>query len=85
MMTNVPIELDNDALNHLAILIDGKQTKRTATRAEIKALGAKMFAAIRDLDPCQVRNGGVESVANAVVTDIDRGGWTLIDEPPGIA
>ena len=38
MKTNVSIELDDQQLRLLADIIDGKQTQRTATRAEIVAI-----------------------------------------------
>ena len=84
MIVNVRLDLDDDTLRHIATLLSGRQVKRTATRAEICALGAAFFNPVRNVDPCQVRQAHVESVADAVVSDIDRGGWTLIGEPPGI-
>ena len=85
MMTNCPIELDDDALSHLADLIDGRSTKRTATRNEIKAIAVACFKSIRDLSPGDVlEEPRVDAIGDLVIEDINRGGWTFIGEPPGI-
>jgi hypothetical protein len=46
MKTNVPIELDDEQLSRLADLIDGKHTKRKATRKEIVDTAQRCFRAI---------------------------------------
>lgn len=46
MKTNVPIELDDSQLSRLADLIDGKPTKRAATRKEIVSLCQQHIAGL---------------------------------------
>ncbi len=46
MKTIVEVELSDEQLTRLADMIDGKHTKRTATRKEIKEYVPKVFQAL---------------------------------------
>ena len=57
MKTNVSIELTDEQRNALAVAIDGKQSKRLATRAELGALCRLFVEAVIEHEaeqaPCQ--------------------------------
>lgn len=88
MKTNVAITLTDEQRSHLANLLDGKPSKRLATRAEVNALVNAFVQALEELNIDDVDPGPgdrAELVTGAVIEDINRGGWTLIGEPPGLA
>ena len=83
MKTNVAITLTDEQRSHLANLFDGKESKRLATRQEVTRL-------VLDCIDCALQFGiedlpSGERIGNTIIEDINRGGWTLIGEPPGIA
>lgn len=46
MKVNVPIKIDDEARNNLAQVIDGKPTKRLATRKEVNEVCQGLVAAL---------------------------------------
>lgn len=80
MKTNVPIELDDDQRSHLADLIDGKHSKRLATRREIGLIVRDCIDCALQLTPGDVPAG--ERLGAAITDDINRGGWSMVDQPP---
>lgn len=90
MKTNVSIELNEHELRHVANLLDRKVTARKATRREIGSLLNAAMRRILDLnledvqaayrasDP-ELELGSTPS--ENLLRDIDRGGWSFIDEP----
>lgn len=85
MKTNAPIELTDDQRSHLANLIDGKQTKRKATRGEICALVAACIDKAMDCSVGADRRAEpehrIEHVAASVIDDINRGAWSMVGQP----
>jgi hypothetical protein len=79
MKTNVPIELRPDQLSHIANLIDRKQNKRTATRAEIIALTRSFFHALLERNVGETTRPGPQG-ADDVIHDINAGAWSFIGE-----
>lgn len=80
MKTNVKVELTDDERNRLAILFDGKHSKRLATRKEIVLFVDACLDAALDADP----NGngqkpGPEKCGEWVIHDINEGGWSILD------
>ena len=59
MKTNVSIELNDEQRNRLAILIDGKESKRMATRKEVVEL-------------CQRHIGGLAEASEPAKVQIER-------------
>ena len=81
MKTNVKVDLTDDERNRLAILFDGKHSKRQATRKEIVLFVDACLGAALDADP----NGngqkpGAEHCGELVIHDINEGGWSFIGE-----
>jgi hypothetical protein len=81
MKTNVKIELTDDERNRLAVLFDGKHSKRQATRKEIVLFVDACLDAALDANP----NGngqapGPEQCGESVIQDINAGGWSFIGE-----
>lgn len=95
MKTNVSIELTDGQRDHLATLIDGKQSKRLATRADICALVLACIDRALEVDPETTAEplgemradpdvpvdefSGVRVLSNVVIEDIDRGAWSFLD------
>lgn len=65
MKVNVNLDLDDQSRLMLADLIDGKETKRLATRSEIRTLCANLIDALvdiqsgQDLTPTEAHNGSL--------------------------
>ena len=81
MKTNVKIDLTDDERNRLAVLFDGKQSKRLATRADIVSFVNACLDAALDADPN--RHDRPSSPAQAgewVIHDINEGGWSILDQ-----
>ena len=84
MKTNVKLELNDDERNRLAVLFDGKQTKRLVTRAELVDFVDACIDRALDLDPPQypVHGNSLGAAVGDVIRDINAGGWTFIGQPP---
>ena len=80
MKTNVPIDLSDDQRSHLADLFDGKHSKRLATRREISLLMRDCIDCALQLTPGDVPPG--VRLGAAITDDINRGGWSMVDQPP---
>lgn len=80
MKTNVPIDLDDDQRSHIADLIDGKHSKRLATRREIGLLLRDCIDCALQLSPGDVPAG--ERLGAAIMDDINRGAWSMVGQPP---
>ena len=79
MITNVKIELDDESRSRLADLIDGKHTKRLASRRDIVILVLECIESAVRLGPADLVPG--ESIGNVILSDIDRGAWSFVDQP----
>lgn len=80
MKINAKIELQDDDLSHIANLIDGKFTKRKATRREVTHLIDTFLMRIAFIDVKQDRPASDESLADNVIHDINEGGWSFIGQ-----
>ena len=82
MKTNVKVSLTDDERNCLAVLFDGKQSKRLATRAEIVDFVDACIDAALEAHPGDAAAPSVTAAADTVIADINAGGWTFIGQPP---
>lgn len=80
MKVNLKLNLSDDELSHIANLIDGKFTKRKATRREIGALVSAFVDRVAYIDVKQDRPANDESLADDVIHDINEGGWSFIGQ-----
>ena len=80
MKTNVAIELTDQERDHVANLLAGTANKKLATRADINALTHEFWRRVLETN---IGDAPTDLVGD-VIEDINRGGWTLIGEPPGI-
>ncbi len=81
MKTNIPLELTDEQRNTLAQLLDGKETKRLATRKEVVTMAHEFFLGMLE-----------RSEVKAEVLDYDHledknesyiRGWNLVGERMG--
>jgi hypothetical protein len=82
MKTNISIELTDEERDYIANRIDGKVTKRLATRKEISDLALYIMSRVVSDNPPSIVS--MDAIADPVVSeieDIDRGGWSFIGEP----
>lgn len=83
MKTNIPIDLTEEERHALADMLDGKSTTRLATRKDINALAEAFFrqALLRyAFEGMPEKSGSPDAVAEGVIEDINRGGWSLIGQ-----
>ena len=79
MKTNVSIELTDEERDYIANRIDGKVTKRLATRKEISDLTLYIMSRVVGDNPPTIES--MDAIADPVVgeiSDINRGAWSFI-------
>lgn len=81
MITHCKIELTNEQRSALAALVDGRESSRLLSRLEVNAFVTRC---INEWIALALRGDQVElstdEAGDLVIPDIDRGGWTFINQ-----
>lgn len=74
---------NDEQSQHFAQLIrgTGEEPQEPVTQAEITQFLATCFRSALSLDP-DMHGGDLQEIGDAVLEDINRGGWSLVGQPP---
>jgi hypothetical protein len=75
------INLNDEQSQHFAQLIRGEEPQEPVTQTEMTQFFATCVRSALSLDP-DYHGGDLQEIGDAVLEDINRGGWSLIGQPP---